>query len=174
MPILAALRQLIKAPHYKSFIRCWSFHCWKQHSYTARQQNKYKWYCRLYNLLTGYLQQHPNHFVNSYLYSNHWVIIFKFSTNINKSTSPPIKVKLLHKAYWKSINSSLSNQSAIFQNQISSMITPENPDPITIINNAANILTDIIKYIHNHLAETPWNSNTSISLTIQLLIKQQQ
>ena len=54
------------------------------------------------------------------------------------------------------------------------MITPENPDPITIINNAANILTDIITYIHNHLAETPLNPNTSISLTSQLFIKQQQ
>ena len=115
-----------------------------------------------------------NLFVNNYLSSDHWAILFKFSSNINKSTSPPIKVKLLHKAYWKSINSSLSNQSAIFQNQISSMITPENPDPITIINNAANILTDIIKYIHNHLAETPLNPNTSISLTSQLFIKQQQ
>ena len=115
-----------------------------------------------------------NLFVNNYLSSDHWAILFKFSSNINKSTSPPIKVKLLHKAYWKSINSSLSNQSAIFQNQISSMITPENPDPITIINNAANILTDIITYIHNHLAETPLNPNTSISLTSQLFIKQQQ
>ena len=115
-----------------------------------------------------------NLFVNNYLSSDHWAILFKFSSNINKSTSPPIKVKLLHKAYWKSINSSLSNQSAIFQNQISSMITSENPDPITIINNAANILTDIITYIHNHLAETPLNPNTSISLTSQLFIKQQQ
>ena len=54
------------------------------------------------------------------------------------------------------------------------MITSENPDPITIINNASNILTDIITYIQNHLAETPLNPNTSISLTSQLLIKQQQ
>ena len=115
-----------------------------------------------------------NLFVNNYLSSDHWAILSKFSTNINKSISPPIKVKLLHKAYWKSINFSLCNQSAILQNQTSSMITSENPDPITIINNAANILTDIIIYIHNHLAETPLNPNTSISLTSQLLIKQQQ
>ena len=115
-----------------------------------------------------------NLFVNNYLSSDHWAILFKFSSNINKSTSPPIKVKLLHKAYWKSMNFSLCNQSAILQNQISSMITSENPDPITIINNAANILTDIITYIHNHLAETPLNPNTSISLTSQLFIKQQQ
>ena len=113
-------------------------------------------------------------FVNNYLSSDHWTILFKFSTNINKSISPRIKVKLLHKTYWKSINSSLSNQSAILQSQISNILSSGNLDPITITSNAANILTDIIADIRNHLAKASLNPNTSISLTIQLLIKQEQ
>ena len=53
--------------------------------------------------------------LNSNLSSDHFAILFDFSTNNNKSTPLPIKVKLYHKADWDSINSSLSKQLAILQ-----------------------------------------------------------
>ena len=84
--------------------------------------------------------------------SDHSAILFDFSTNINKSTPPPIKVKLYHKADWDSINSSLSKQLAILQDQIN-FISSDNPDPVNIINNATTILTDSIVNIHNNLPE---------------------
>ena len=46
--------------------------------------------------------------VNNDLSSDDSAILFNLTTNINKSVSRPIKVKLYHKAKWGSINSSLS------------------------------------------------------------------
>ena len=110
--------------------------------------------------------------LNNDLSSDHSAIIFNLSTNINKSISLPIKVKLYHKANWDSINYFLSKQLAILQDQMSNLIISDNPDPITIISNAANILTDTIINIHNHLPEKTIKWKTSVPLTIQLLIKQ--
>ena len=91
--------------------------------------------------------------LNNDLSSDHSAILFDLSTNINKSTPPLIKVKLYHKADWDSINSSLAKQLAIVQDQILNLISPGNPHPTNIINNAVTILTDSIMNIHNNLPE---------------------
>ena len=44
--------------------------------------------------------------LNNNLSSDHSAILFGFSTNNNKSTPPPVKVKLYHKTDWDFINSS--------------------------------------------------------------------
>ena len=62
----------------------------------------------------------------------------------------------------------------ILQEQILNLITSENADPISIINNAASILSDTILDIHNNLPEKIIKPNTSIPLSIQLLIKQKR
>ena len=51
--------------------------------------------------------------VNNDLSSDYCAILLDFSTNINKSTPSPIKIKLYHKADWDSINSLLCKQLAI-------------------------------------------------------------
>ena len=56
--------------------------------------------------------------LNNDLSSDHSAILFDFSTNINKSTPHSIKVKLYHKADWESVNSSISKQLVILQDQI--------------------------------------------------------
>ena len=112
--------------------------------------------------------------LNNYLSSDHCAILFDFTTNINKFTSPPLKVKLYHKADWDSVNSSLAKQLTILQDQILNLISSDNPDPINIINNAATILTDSIANIHNNLPEKHIKPITSIPLSIQLLIKQKR
>ena len=112
--------------------------------------------------------------LNNDLSSDHSAILFDFTTNINKFTSPPLKVKLYHKADWDSINSSLAKQLTIPQDQILNLISSDNPDPINIINNAATILTDSIVNIHNNLPEKYIKPNTSVPLSIQLLIKQKR
>ena len=91
--------------------------------------------------------------LNNDLSSDHSAILFAFSTNINKSISFPIKVKLYHKPDGHSINSSLSKQLAILQVQILNLISSENPDPINIISNAAIIHTDTIMSIHYQIPE---------------------
>ena len=91
--------------------------------------------------------------LNNDLSSDHSAILFDFSTNISKSIPLPIKVKLYHKADWESINSSLSKQLAILQDQILNLISSGNSDPINLINNAATILTDSIMSIHNNVPE---------------------
>ena len=90
--------------------------------------------------------------LNNDLSSDHFTILFDFSTNINKYP-PPIKVKLYNKAEWDSINSSLSKQLAILQDQILSLISSNNDDSINIINNAAIIPIDSIMSIHNNFPE---------------------
>ena len=94
-----------------------------------------------------------NLILNNDLSSDHSAILFDFSTNISKSIPLPIKVKLYHKADWESINSSLSKQLAILQDQILNLISSGNSDPINLINNAATILTDSIMSIHNNVPE---------------------
>ena len=84
----------------------------------------------------------------------------------------PIKVKLYHKADWDSINSSLSIQLTILQEQTLNLISSDNTDHINIINNAATILNDAILNINNNLPEKIIKPNTSIPYSIQLLIKQ--
>ena len=74
--------------------------------------------------------------LNNDLSSDHSAILFDLTTNINKSTSPHIKVKLYHKADWDSINFSLAKQLTILQEQILNLLSSDNPDPINIINNA--------------------------------------
>ena len=91
--------------------------------------------------------------LNSDLSSDHSSILFDHMTNLNKCIIPPIKVKLYHKADWDSINSSLSNQLSILQDQILELLSSENADPINIINNAATILTDSILSIYKTLPE---------------------
>ena len=76
--------------------------------------------------------------LNSDLSSDHSAILFDFMTNLNKCIIPPIKVKLYHKADWDSINSSLSNQLSILQDQILDLLSSENADPINIILNMYN------------------------------------
>ena len=76
---------------------------------------------------------------------------------------PFVKVKLYHKTDWDSINSSLSNQLTILQDQILDLTSSENTDPINIINNAATILS-----------EKTIKPNTSITFAIQLLVKQKR
>ena len=93
---------------------------------------------------------------------------------MSKSTSPPIKDKLYHKADSDSINSSLTKQLTILQDQILNLISSDNPDSINIINNAAIILTDSIMNIHNSLPEKNIKPNTSVPFSIQLLIKQKR
>ena len=112
--------------------------------------------------------------VNNDLSSDHSAILFNLTTNINKSVSRPIKVKLYHKAKWDSINSSLSKQLAILQDQISLLISDDNPDSINIINNATTILTDTIINVHNQLLEKSIKPNTSIPLLIRSLILQKR
>ena len=68
----------------------------------------------------------------------------------------------------------LSKQLAILQNQILNFISPDNPDPINIINNAATILTDSIMNIYNNLPEKSIQPNASVPFSIQLLIKQKR
>ena len=92
-------------------------------------------------------------------------------TNLNKCFIPPIKVKLYHKADWDSINSSLSNQLTILQDQVLDLLSSENADPINVINNAATILTDSILNIYKTLPEKTIKPNTSLPFDIQLLIK---
>ena len=55
--------------------------------------------------------------LNNDLSSDHSVIIFDFSTNLN------IKVKLYHKADWDTINSSLSKHLTILQEQTLNLIS---------------------------------------------------
>ena len=88
--------------------------------------------------------------LNSDLSSDHSANLFDFLTNLNKCIIPPIKVKLYHKAEWDSINSSLSNQLTILQDQIVDLLSSGNADPI---NNAATILTDSILNICKTLPE---------------------
>ena len=76
--------------------------------------------------------------LNSDLSSDHSAILFDFMTNLNKCIIPPIKFKLYHKANWGSINSSLSNQLSILQDQILDLLSSENADPINIILNMYN------------------------------------
>ena len=109
--------------------------------------------------------------INNDLSSDHSAILINLTTNINKSVSRPIKVKLYHKANWDSINLSLCKQLAILQDQISLLITEDNPDPINI-NNAATILTDTIINIRNQLPEKSIKANTSIPFSIRSLILQ--
>ena len=133
----------------------------------------------LYNANLDYIIPYParnnniqNLSINNDLCSDHSAILFNFSTNINKSVSRPIKVKLYHEANWDSINSSLSKQLAILQDKISLLITDDNPDPINIINHAVTIRTDTIKIIHNQLPEKSVKPNTSIPLFARYLILQ--
>ena len=112
--------------------------------------------------------------LNNDLFSDHSAILFNFSTNLNKSVLPSIKVKLYHKANCDSINSSLANHLNILEEQILNLITSENADPINIINNAASVLSDNILDIHSNLPEKIIKPNTSIPLSIQLLIKQKR
>ena len=100
-----------------------------------------------------------------------------FSTalpRIDKTILPPIKISFYHEANWDFINSSLSNQLAIWQDQTSNLINVDNPDPINIISNAAIILTDTTTDIHNHLPEKTIKPNSCIPFNIQLLIKQKR
>ena len=90
--------------------------------------------------------------LNNDLSSDHFTILFDFSTNVNKYPLP-IKVKLYNKAEWDSINSSLSKQLAILQDQILNLISSNNHDSINIINNAAIIPIDSIMSIHNNFPE---------------------
>ena len=85
--------------------------------------------------------------LNNDLSSDHSAILFDFSTNLNKSILPSIKVKLYHKADWDSINSSLSKHLTILQEQILNLLSSENADPINIINNTATILSDTLTTI---------------------------
>ena len=93
-------------------------------------------------------------------------------TNLNKCIIPPIKVRLYNKADWDSINSSLSNQLTILQDQIFDLLSSENADPINIINNASTIFPDSILNIYNSLLEKSIKPNISLPIDIQLLIKQ--
>ena len=102
------------------------------------------------------------------------VILFDFLTNFNKSILPSIRNKLYHKTGWGSINSSLSNQLTILQDQIIDLTSSENANSINIINNTATILTDIILSIYNTLPEKTIKPNTSIPFAIQLLVKQKR
>ena len=112
--------------------------------------------------------------LNNDLSSDYSAILFYFLTNLNKSILPSIKVKLYNKADWESINSSLSNQLTILQDQILDLKSSENADPINIISNAATILTDTILNIYNTLPEKTIKPNTSIPFAIQLLVKQKK
>ena len=71
--------------------------------------------------------------LNNDLSSDHSAILFDITTNINKSTLLPIKVKLYHKVDWDSINSSLAKQLTILQDQILNLISSDNPHPINIL-----------------------------------------
>ena len=112
--------------------------------------------------------------LNNDLSSDYSAILFDFPTNINKSTLPPIKIKLYYKGDWDFINSSLSKQLAILQDQILNLISFDNSDLINIINNAATIHTHSIMNIHNNLPEKSIKPNTSVPFSIQLLIKQKR
>ena len=111
--------------------------------------------------------------LNNDLSSDHSAILVDFSTNFNKSMLPP-KVKLYHKTDWGLINSSLSKQLTILQDQILNLISSDNADPINIINNADIILTDANLNIYNNLPEKTIKPDTSIPFSIQLLVKQKE
>ena len=100
--------------------------------------------------------------LNNDLSSDHSAILFDFSTNLNKSILPSIKVKLYHKADWDSINSSLSKHLTILQEQILNLISSENDYPINIINNEATIFSDTILDIYNNLPKKIIKPDTSI------------
>ena len=112
--------------------------------------------------------------LNSDLSSDHSAILFDFLINSNKCIIPSIKVKLYHKEDWDSINSSLSNQLTILQDQILDLLSSENADPVNIINNAATILTESILNIYKTLPEKTIKLNTSLPFDIQLFIKQKR
>ena len=72
------------------------------------------------NDITDYINSSPAIFNNiqnltwnNGLSSDYFAILFDFSTHFNKSTPPPIKAKLYHKAGWDTINYSLSEQLTI-------------------------------------------------------------
>ena len=111
--------------------------------------------------------------LNNDLSSDHFTILFDFLTNINKSPLP-IKVKLYNKAEWDSINSSLSKQLAILQDQILNLISSNNHDSINIINNAALIPIDSIMSIHNNFPEKKIKSNSSTPFSVQFLRRQKR
>ena len=108
------------------------------------------------------------------LSSDHSAIVFDFLINSNKCIIPSIKVKLYHKGDWDSINSSLSNQLTILQDQILDLLPSENADPVNIINNAATILTESILNIYKTLPEKTIKPNISLPFDIQLFIKQKR
>ena len=60
------------------------------------------------------------------------------------------------------MNYCLTKQLAILQDQISNLTISDNPDPINIIYNTANIIIKPIMNIHNHLPEKTRKWNTSI------------
>ena len=70
-----------------------------------------------------------NLILNNDLSSDHSEILFYFLTNFSKSILPSIKIKLHYKADWDSINSSLSNQLTILQDQVLDLTFSENADP---------------------------------------------
>ena len=105
-------------------------------------------------------------------YTEYYVILFNFLTNLNKSMLHPVKVKLYHKADWNSINFSLSKHLTTLQEQILNLISSDNVDSINIINNADTILTGTILNIYKNLPEKIIKPNSSIPFSIQLLIKQ--
>ena len=64
---------------------------------------------------------------------------------------------------WESINSFLSKQLTILQDQILNLISSDKADPINIINNAATILN-----IYNNLPEKTIKSSTPLLVHLSL------
>ena len=67
-----------------------------------------------------------------------------------------------------------SNQLAILQDQVSSLISVNNPHPINFINDAAHIITNIAMDLHNYLQEKIILTDSSILFNIQLLTEQKR
>ena len=67
-----------------------------------------------------------------------------------------------------------SNQLAILQDQVSSLISVNNPHPINFINDAAHIITNIAMDLHNYLPEKLILTDSSILFNIQLLTEQKR
>lgn len=102
-----------------------------------------------------------------------------FSTalpRIDKTILPPIKISFYHEANWDSINSSLSNQFAILQDQGSNLINSENADFLNLINNAGKILTETNHHGHPQpsFRKKAIKPNTSIPFNIQRRSKYKQ
>ena len=113
--------------------------------------------------------------INKDLSSDHYALLFNYNTTLSELLKDPIKVKLYHKANWKNINNSLTHKLNILKTQIDDLLSQNNSDPINILNNTANLLTDLITKTKDEIPEKTLKfKNSSIPNDIRTLIKEKR